>query len=326
LTRFAGGALLLVLLAGGCGSEPTGDQAAPQQTAQRIVTLAPHLAELVFAAGAGEQLVGVSAYSDYPPAVNDVPVIGDAFAVDLERLRLLEPDLVIAWRSGMPASQVDNLENAGFNVVTVETVGLDDVGPAVRRIGALTGHAAEAESVAAAFTAAIDELAQRHADREPLRVFYQISARPLYTFNGDHYISDLIELCGGRNVFEDIAELAPAVDVEAVIERDPEVILAPSGTSTEPFEAWDRWPHIAANRYGARYTLPADEVARATPRLVVGGRAICAALEAARERRSAAASGAVTRVFETASGSRPVRPGSRPCAARALPRRFRPVP
>ena len=278
--------LLAALLFGGCGKTPPPTVSEAPATAERIVTLAPHLAELVFAVGAGDRLVGVSAYSDYPPEVRDLPVIGDAFAVDLERLQLLEPDLLLAWSTGMPAKTVDNLRGAGFRVLQIQTIGIGDVGPALRRIGEITGTSERAAQVASAFQAGLDELAARYGDGTRLRVFYQVSARPLYTVNDTHYVSGLIRICGGYNIFEDLGELAPAIDVEAVIARDPEVLLAPYLGGDDPLVAWDRWPGINANRYGSRFRMPADELGRATPRLLTGGKAICEALETARRQRS----------------------------------------
>lgn len=253
----------------------------------RVVTLAPNLAELVYAAGAGKTLVGVSAYSDYPPAVRALPQVGDAFLVDREQLALLGPDLVLAWQSGTPEHVVGELRAAGFRVETIRTRSLDDVAAALRRIGALTGFADVAAAAAAAYSADLERLRDRHAGADGIRVFYQVSARPLYTIGGPHYVSELIGLCGGRNVFADLEAPAPTVDVEAVVERDPEVLLASTDAGLDAFDEWRRWPAMAANRYDNRFLMPADEIGRATPRLVTAGKAVCEALDEARVRRAA---------------------------------------
>ncbi|MGA8203681.1 MAG: cobalamin-binding protein, partial [Woeseiaceae bacterium] len=244
----AGRALaLLALLTCACSAPP--EPPAGTTTYSRVVTLAPNLAELAFAAGAGDTLVGVSAYSDYPPAAAGLPEVGDAFAVDRERLATLEPDLLLAWESGTPVHVVDELRRGGYRVETIRTRSLEDVARALRRIGELTGHADTADRAADAYDAELAAIADQYADREPIRVFYQVSARPLYTVNGKHYVSELIRLCGGRNVFADLGELAPAVDVEAVVARDPEAILASSDAGEDAFAQWARWPELAANRY-----------------------------------------------------------------------------
>ena len=217
-------------------------------TFSRVVTLAPNLTELVYAAGAGDTLVGVSAYSDYPAAALDLPVIGDAFMVDQEQLAILQPDLLLVWKSGTPAHVVDELRRVGYNVEVIQTRGIVDVAAALRRIGELTGYADKAQEVAAAFEAGLDSIEQQYAGQDAVRVFYQVSRRPLFTVNGEHYVSNLITACGGRNVFDDLGDLAPTVDVEAVVERNPEVMLASSDAGEDAFAEWQRWPHIAANK------------------------------------------------------------------------------
>ncbi len=281
----------LVLILSACLFASCKDGDAPQSTSaatySRIVSLAPNLTELVYAVGAGDALVGVSAYSDYPPAARTLPLIGDAFTVDQERLALLGPDLLLVWQSGTPAHVVDELLNAGYQVEVLRTQSLDDVARALLRIGQLTGRVDEAKSAAERYRRDLHVLTSKYAGSEKIRVFYQVSRRPLYTVNGEHYVSELIERCGGTNVFYDLSELAPAIAVEAVIERDPEVMLASTDAGSDAFVEWERWPQIAANRLGNRFLVPADEIGRATTRLVIAGEALCAALQTGRERRRA---------------------------------------
>jgi iron complex transport system substrate-binding protein len=251
------------------------------------VTLAPGLTELVFAVGAGDQLVGVSAWSDFPPRARDLPVVGDAFTVDQEQLALLRPDLLLVWESGTPSHTVDELRDSGYRVERIRTRSLGDIGRALLQLGELTGRSAEAALVAADFQADLETLRQSQADRSPISVFYQVSARPLYTVNRQHYVSELIEICGGRNIFEDLDNLAPAISVEAVVDRNPEVMLASTDAGEEAFDEWRRWPAVAANLYGNLFLLPADEIGRATPRVIVAGGAMCLALQKARFNRDA---------------------------------------
>jgi iron complex transport system substrate-binding protein len=256
--------------------------------ASRVVTLAPNLTELVFDAGAGPSLVGVSAYSNYPPEALSLPVIGDAFMVDQEQLALLQPDLLLVWQSGTPAHVVDELERAGYRVEVIRTRGLGDIAAALLQIGELTGYTEQATQAAQSYTQGLRMLADRFRTDDTLRVFYQISQRPLYTVNGEHYVSELISFCGGTNVFSGLGDLAPTVDVEAVIELDPEVMLASTDAGEDAFTVWQRWPHIAANRYGNHFLMPADEVGRATTRLLIAGEAMCNALQVARARKNLA--------------------------------------
>lgn len=266
-----------------CAPPPEPPKSAVQYS--RVVTLAPNLTELVFAAGAGDALVGVSAYSDFPPAARRLPVVGDAFSIDRERLVLLDPDALFVWQSGTPAHVVEQLREAGFTVEVLRTRSLSDVDETLRQIGELTGRGSSASLAADRFSSELAALRRDYSGRPDISVFYQVSARPLYTINGEHYVSELISICGGSNIFANLGELAPAVSAEAVVARDPAVMLASDEAGVDAFREWRRWPGIAANRYGNRFLIPADEVGRATPRVIAAGKAICRALEEARGRR-----------------------------------------
>lgn len=253
----------------------------------RIITLAPHLAELVFAVGAEDALVGVSSYTNYPAEAATLPIVGDAFSVDQERLALLKPTLLLAWASGTPARVVDELRARGFRVETIETRGLEDIADAMEQIGELTDRTRQGSTAANEFRSGLRQLANRHGELQSISVFYQVSNSPLYTVNGDHYVSELIDLCGGRNIFSDLTTLAPLVDVEAVLARDPEVMLASSDSPDDAFVVWQRWPELAANEYHNHFLLPADEIGRATPRLLAAGATLCETLDEGRRNREA---------------------------------------
>jgi len=283
----AGLALLATLVVVVACSEKQVAQPVPAN-ANRIVSLAPNLTELVYTVGAGGQLVGVSAWSDYPRAVLDLPVVGDAFTVDQEQLALAKPDLLLVWESGTPTHVVDELREIGYNVVSIRTRELDDVAEALLQIGELTGHVDKAAKAAAMYRGELQSLRDRYQSLPPIRVFYQVAARPLYTINNEHYISELISICGGDNIFKDLGELAPTVDVEAVVDRDPEVMLASTDAGDDAFVEWERWPDMAANKSGNWFLLPADEIGRATTRVIVAGNAMCVALQQARINRASA--------------------------------------
>lgn len=275
------------LLAALCACTEAPQDAVRDDSYQRIVTLAPNLTELVYAVGAGDKLVGVSAWSDYPADVLELPVVGDAFTIDQEQLALLDPDLLLVWESGTPAHTVDELRRSGYTVKIVRTRGLSDIAAALKHVGEITGMADEAAAVADEFRAQLAALSEANSDAEPISVFFQVSRRPLYTVNAEHYVSELIEICGGSNVFDDLKELAPSISVEAVVDRAPEVMLASTDAGDDAFSEWQRWPAIPANLYGNLFLLPADELARATPRLIQAGGAMCLALQRARFNRAA---------------------------------------
>jgi iron complex transport system substrate-binding protein len=250
----------------------------------RIVSLAPNLTELAYAAGAGSTLVGTVEYSDYPAAARALPRVGDAWRVDPERVLELRPDLVLAWSSGTPGGTVARLESLGLRVVSIPTYRLADVGAALRTIGKIAGSAAVADAAAATFDAGIGRLRAAHATVPTLDVFIEIDDEPLFTVNGKHVISEVVQLCGGRNVFADLPQLAPPVALEAVIARDPQVILSTDDTIADPTALWRRWTRVAAVRDGTIYSMPSDTLTRATPRLADGAREVCAALDDARKK------------------------------------------
>lgn len=262
------------------------------EAARRVVTLSPHLAELVFAVGAGDSLVGVSAYSDYPSDVGTLPQVGDAFMVDQERLALLEPDLILAWDSGTPAATVDALRDQGYVVKRIRTRTLADIAAAIDTIGRSTGREQSASAVRARFESQLAELAPANEETAPIRVFYQIAERPLYTVSGSHYASELIERCGGQNIFADLGDLAPMVSEEAVLARDPEVIIAGGDQSAmgSLFDHWRRWESLAATRLDNYYVVNADLLGRPSDRLALAGAELCAQLARAIDRRDLMAS------------------------------------
>jgi iron complex transport system substrate-binding protein len=261
-----------------------GDDIQLAQPAQRIVSLAPHITELLFAAGVGARIVGADAWSDYPPAARNIARIGDSSRIDLERVLALKPDLVVAWDSGNPRADIARLRQLGVPVFISEPRRLQDIADDLRKLGHLAGADAAADAAAQVFEAHVVALRAKYAGQRPLRVFYQISAQPLMTVNGAHLISALLALCGGRNVFADLTPLAPAVSTEAVLGADPDVIIAGSwpGEPDNAFDTWKSWPQLRAVRNGRLYTVPADDMHRATPRILDGAQKVCTLLQQAR--------------------------------------------
>jgi iron complex transport system substrate-binding protein len=250
----------------------------------RIVSLAPNLTELAYAAGAGATLVGTVEYSDYPEQARSLPRVGDAWRVDAESVLALRPDLVLAWASGTPAETITRLESLGLKVVPIATFRIDDVATALREIGRIAGTESAAATVATRYEHEIGRLRRDHADVPRLSVFIEIDDEPLYTVNGRHIISEVVELCGGRNVFAELPQLAPPVSLEAVLATNPEAILSTDDTIADPMALWRRWPRLKAVRAGTIYSLHSDTLTRATPRLVTGAQEACAALDDARVR------------------------------------------
>jgi len=254
--------------------------------AQRIVALAPSLAELAFAAGAGGRLVGVARHSDFPPAARGIPQVGDAARVDFERVVALRPDLILAWKSGNSAADVGRLEGLGYPAFVSEPARLADIPRVLSAIGVLAGTGPAAAKAATAFEREIHALRSRYAGARKVRVFYQIWHKPLLTVNGAHVISDVIALCGGENVFADVAQLTPNVSLEAVIAAKPEVIMGGGSAGGEQsfIAQWRETAVEPLRGLPAHYINP-DHIQRQTPRIVEGARAVCTALAQVRKDR-----------------------------------------
>jgi iron complex transport system substrate-binding protein len=255
--------------------------------ARRIVSLAPHVTELLYAAGAGSRLVATVEYSDYPPQAATLPSVGSAARLDLERIAALAPDLVIGWASGNPAGQLERLRRLGLPLFLSEPRRLEDIARNLEMFGRLAGSEAAADAAAAAFRSRLATLTRNYAQRPAVRVFYEIWDQPLVTINGRQIISDVLRLCGGENVFAALPVLAPAVAIEAVLAADPEAIIASGASAERPawLDAWMRWPALTAAARGNLFAVDADLMQRQTPRLLDGAGQVCADLEAARARR-----------------------------------------
>lgn len=242
--------------------------------AQRIVTLAPDLAELIAGIGGENALVGVSRGSDYPPALKRVPSVGDASGIDAERVLALRPDLVLAWRSGNRSADLERLERLGLTLFVSEVGDLESVPRLMRRLGVLTGLDAPAANAARAYEARLAGLS-RKASGPAVAVFIEIWDRPLMTVNGRQLISDVVKRCGGRNVFADLPVLAGGVSMETLLARDPALIVSTMPAPRDAMGAWSGWPQLRAVRDEAVRRIDPDLVSRATPRILDGMQSVC---------------------------------------------------
>lgn len=255
--------------------------------AARIVSLSPHLAEIAFAAGAGASLVGVSARSDYPQDARRLPVVSDSGRIDLERVVALRPDLVLAWLSGNPPSQLELLERRRIPVLATEVRHLDDIPRLLRLVGAAAGRSEAAELAALDAERSVRTLLARYAGLRTLRVFVEIWHEPLMTVSGSHLISDVVRACGGRNVYAGAGALSLAVSPESLLVLRPEVVIMSSGAGTETEQAgrWRRMALLPAVQQGALYEIDPDLLLRQGPRLIDAAWTVCERLERARAAR-----------------------------------------
>lgn len=248
---------------------------------ERLVTLAPHLAELVCAAGACEQLVAVSAYTDYPPEAAARPTIGDAYQVSLEAVLGHRPTRVLVWEGGTPPERAERLRALGMRVEPIAIAHLDDIPRALRQLGRSVGDPVVAEAAAVSFETRLAALRNRYRDVPRLRAFYQIDTQPVFTVSGRSPISEALRVCGAENVFADLGSIAATVSVESLIATRIDVVIHGEREQEAIAGFWSRLP-LREGRPPVQIAIDADRLARASPRLLDVLEPLCAALDALR--------------------------------------------
>jgi iron complex transport system substrate-binding protein len=263
-------------------ADDEGRTVALAQPARRVVSLAPALTEQLFAIGAGDLIVGTTDFADYPEAAKAIPRVARAHSIDLERVSAARPDLILIWGSGYPPATIDAVRRLGVPLFVSEPSHLADIATSLERLGVLTGRAAA--PAASAFRSRLEALKARYGGRREVRVFYQVWSDPLMTLGGRHVVSEAISVCGGRNVFANLAPIAPRVSVEAVLAADPEVIMTaePGARPSDALEMWRRFERIAAVKRNRYLTLDADRINRNGPRIVDEMATMCEGIDRAR--------------------------------------------
>lgn len=253
------------------------------QPAQRIISLAPSMTELLFSLGAGDRVLGVMAYSDYPPEATQVPVVGQFDMLDMERIIALQPDLIVSWRTGNPRNSIRRLEALGLTVYVAEPDTLASIGSQLHRLGVLTGQQHMAEQLREDFDQQLHTIAQENSIKPEVSVFYQVWDAPLISVGGPELINNMIETCGGRNIFAELP-VGPAVNLEDVLARDPQAIIVsgPSEDAVRWHEDWRRWSHLDAVQGGHLYNIPPDLVQRHSLRALEGLQLMCTTLDRVR--------------------------------------------
>ncbi len=284
--------IMLALLMGFLACDSAASRT-PSEQPMRVVSLAPHLTELVYTLDAEKHLVGAVEWSDYPEAAQALPRIGDAFRFDLERIVALETTHALSWVGGTPLAAVEQLQSLGIEVIELETQTLDQIADALRQLGALLGQQAHAAAAVAEYDRRRSAYEQRVAERPQIDVFYQVSERPLFTLGGPHVINEVFELCGARNVFEGLNTEASVVGREAVIGLQPDAMIAgqnqPALISAEQhgqrsaLDHWLEYPHIPAVACGHLWLVDPALLVRPTPRILDGADRLCEWLDQVRQ-------------------------------------------
>ena len=264
-----------------------GNQVRLSRPAERIISLAPHTTENLFAAGAGSRLVGAAQFSDHPPAAKRIPRVGGHAGLDLESITALNPDLIVAWAGGNRREDIERLRMLGFEIYLSEPRQLVDIALEIEALGKLAGTTPAARRSAERFRNRLQQLRQQYAGHEPLRVFYEIWPRPLMTVNGEQLISKALTLCGGRNIFAQLPALAPSIDIEAVLAANPDVIVTAAGSDQRHLQwtdKWRRWRQLAAVARDNLYSVSPDLLQRQGPRILQGITQLCEAIARARRK------------------------------------------
>lgn len=264
-----------------------GEAVVLESPARRIVSLAPHTTETLFEAGAGPFVVGTVKYADHPEAAKSIPRVGDSAMLDMERIVSLRPDLIVVWLHGNSESHLRKLRTLGIPMYYDRPGKLADIPASILRLGKLVGTERVARGAAAAFSTRLADLEARYAHKPPVRVFFEVWQKPLLTINGTQMISDVIRLCGGRNVFAAEKLLVPTVDVEAVVRANPEAVVR-TGTVADrdsAFALWRKLPDFGPTAHGNLILLETDALGRQSPRVLDAAALLCKELEAVRARR-----------------------------------------
>ena len=254
------------------------------QPAQRIVSLAPNITEILFYIGAGKQVVGAGEYSNYPPPAKDIMRVNNHATANYELILSLQPDLVIAWQSGNGETVINRIRELGIPIFLVETRHLDDIPNLYLQLGRLTGQSAYSQEKAQQFAQRLHKLRASNKTKPVIKAFYQVWSDPLITLNGEHIISDVIALCGGKNIFSQAIPLVPYVNIESLLAANPQVIIAGGGEQERQKQIlkWQQWPSISAVSNQHIFTIPADLMQRHSERILDGAEIMCRHFDHAR--------------------------------------------
>jgi iron complex transport system substrate-binding protein len=265
--------------------DDSGNTVTVQGPAQRVISLAPHVTELLFAAGGGSHVVGVVSYSDFPEGARKLPQIGSNRELDLERIMALKPDLIVVWRHGSSDRQIEMVRKLGVPMFHSEPRKLEDIPESLLKLGQLMGTEEAARTAALQLHRQLTDLRSRYANRRTVRSFYQVWDKPLYTLNGGHIVSDALRLCGGENIFAGLAVTAPVVSIEGVLQENPEAIFATAEKNYGGVSMWKPYGTLTAVRNDNLFTIDGHLLNRAGPRMIAGTAMLCEKLELARTHR-----------------------------------------
>ncbi len=259
-------------------------QADHRSEQQRIIALAPHIVELLFAIGAGNQIIATSEFSNYPKQAKAIPRIGNYSQLQLERIVALNPNIIIAWRGGNPSPDLQKLEQLGLNVIDSSPGNLEDVGRELIALGQLTGHEKIAESIAETYLAKLARLRERYQRKPKIRVFYELWSRPLTTVANQAWLQQQLNVCRAENPFSRSVGNYPQVGLEQVLASQPDMVIQPNSQTNRNIDTldWRLWPDIPAVKNNLVIRPDADRLHRMTPRMLDALTDLCREIDRAR--------------------------------------------
>ncbi|MES2048980.1 MAG: cobalamin-binding protein [Pseudomonadota bacterium] len=255
--------------------------------ATRIISLSPHVTELIFAAGAGGQIIGTVNYSDYPEAAKAIPRIGDNRQLDIERIIAMKPDLLVVWMHGAYERALEPLRKSGIPYFFSEPHKLEQIPETLQKLGTLFGTEKQAQLSANAFREQLTQLSTRYQNKSQVRTFYQVWGKPIFTLNDKNIVSDVLRICGGKNIFGHLSAAAPTLSTEAVIQENPELILTGDSENQagSGVEQWKPFTSMLAVKNHNLVAVDGDQLNRSGPRIINGAKVVCEAMDAARKHR-----------------------------------------
>jgi len=282
ITKINTSIVLLILLAALFMSKSSW---ATTQSYQRIISLAPHITEMLYSAGGGDKIVGVVSYSDYPKEALTKPIIGGYNAINLEKIIQLNPDLILGWRSGNRPQDIKRLKELGFHVQLFEVTTLDDIPNRIEQLGKLAGNPSQAQQTAQKLRATLNHVRQTYQHRTPITSFYQIWHQPIITMNGEQFISQAIAACGATNSYHDLPKLTASIGLESLFKRNPQLFLLGGQASFQQdwLAFWQQYPNLQAVKHGQIYLLNNNHYQRPTARLINALESLCKKVDQARE-------------------------------------------
>lgn len=267
--------------------DAVGDEFILKKPVRRIISLAPNLTEIIFAAGAGKYLVGVSSFSDYPKAAKNIPVVATFNDLDMEKIVNLHPDLVVAWRDGNPLRQLNQLRKLGIPVYVESFSKITDIPKNILAISKLAGTEITARKSANKFMCELAQLKHHYAHKKPVKVFYELSMQPLMTLNERSLVGQVIHLCGGKNIFANVSALAPRVDVASVLASDPQLIfVSKQAGDVQAIRSWNAYQQLTAAQKHHIFAVDANTLERYGPRILQGAQQMCADIDVVRQQEA----------------------------------------